>query len=148
MRSVLLSLLCASCLGAQNGHRVSLAFALPDSSVKAKLDADWWTKAETGREWAYCVTQWGTSRTAAGDTVWFAQKIVDAPTTKAHGTAISYACNDTQGRPLPSIHAHPSGSCSPSREDVEMAMARKADFEMIVCGPGITNGYVAKQWGR
>lgn len=126
----------------------TMTFALPDSAVRAQLDRDWWARSELGKEWAYCVTAWDYTRTADGDTIVVAQAIVDAPTTAAGRHSVSYGCNDKQGRELPSIHVHLGMSCSPSRDDIEAAVRRRAPFEMVACGPGITNGYVAAQFAR
>lgn len=135
--SLFLALLVAGPLGAQ--PRVPLQFAQASPELAKQLEADWHRFAKQGREWAYCVTAWRIGHTADGDTVFIAtvaERVKQGTRTNVTG----FECVDRAGRPMPVIHSHVTGDCSPSRKDIEHAEARHS-WGLVMCGPGAVTGY-------
>jgi hypothetical protein len=138
--SLFLALLPSGVLEAQ--PRMPLQFAQASPELARQLTADWHRFAKQGREWAYCVTSWRIGLTADNDTVFVATeaRIV------AHGTRTNvdgFECVDRQQRPLPIIHSHLTGDCSPSRKDTEHAESRQS-WGLIQCGPSSVAGYTGR----
>lgn len=148
MYRALLLLLCAASAEAQDWVRESLPlqFAQASPRLLTELARDWERLARSGREWAYCVTEWRTDTTTAGDTVFIATRAQLVQT----GTAVNveaFECTDTEGRYIPVIHSHLTGDCSPSRADIHHIIGRRT-FGLVICGPRAVAGYVFGLYDR
>lgn len=120
-----------------------LSFATVSDSLRARLIADWQRPGWRDVERKYCVVAWDVGVTKDGDSVYVATQVELQRTT---GTRIQVTqhpeCISDRGRRLPSAHTHVTGDCSPSRADITRAINRRAPFDLIICGPGVTLGYI------
>lgn len=121
-----------------------LRFATISPEVQQQLATDWRELAPLAKEWAYCVVGWSPALTSEGDSIFIATEIRRRDVRQSTGSTAQFDdCVDVDGERLPSIHAHLSGNCSPSRTDIHQALQRMAPFELLVCGPGAYSGYFA-----
>lgn len=142
-------LLALSSAGAQvpawEREALPLKFAQPSSELRRQFEAAWRLSERDGVERKFCITSWTLGETKDGDTVYVATAAELQPTPKASrlSTGEEHApCLGERGRPLPSAHTHLNSDCTPSRGDVTNAIKRAAPFDLVICGPGITNGYI------
>lgn len=143
MRYFALCFLLARAATAQDWEReqLPLRFAQVSAPIASQLAADWNRVARKGVEWGYCVTKYEIGATKDGDTVYVVTAIVLAKGERATRTHVDFDCTDARGRGQPTIHAHLTGDCTPSRADAYDALRGMPPFAMIVCGPGITTSY-------
>lgn len=120
-----------------------LSFATVSDSLRARLIADWNRPGWRDVERKYCVVAWDVGVTKDGDSVYIATQVELQRTTGTRTQVTQHPeCISDRGRRLPSAHTHVTGDCSPSRADITRAINRRAPFDLIVCGPGVTLGYV------
>lgn len=136
-----LAALTAASAAVEAQDRLPLQFAQASPELTSRLAADWARFSRRGQEWAYCVTGWSEGVTAAGDTVFVAERAALVEATAGNAAHVGgFRCSDKAGKPLPVIHAHLLGDCSPSRADIEHAESRDT-WGLIVCGPRAVTGY-------
>lgn len=141
--SVLITLALVPSLHAQEWERdqLPLRFAQVSEPVRVRLATDWRQFVGKGREWGYCVTRYDLGVTKDGDTVYVVSEIRRADGRAVTRTHVDFECADATGRSQPTIHAHLTGDCTPSRADAHDALRGMPPFAMLVCGPGITASY-------
>lgn len=121
-----------------------LRFGTVSDKVREELRKAWPQILRQGVETKWCVTAWEYGVTKDADTVGVALAIElqDTPKATRTSTGDHPPCRGDKGQPLPTLHAHLTGDCSYSRGDATNAIKRGAPFDLILCGPGITAGYV------
>jgi hypothetical protein len=126
------------------GHELlPLRFARASAPLLNLFQKDWERFSPQRREWAYCITKWTVALTPDHDSVFIAEeaRLIENRAAATHTIDVP-ACVDSTGGALPYAHAHPSGDCSPSRIDIDMALLDlKVPFLLIVCGPTSTASY-------
>jgi hypothetical protein len=89
-----------------------------------------------GREVLYCVEAWRTA-----DATESTERIVIERIRLERGggtnrvTDVGALCIGDKGQPLPMIHTHGDGNCQFSPADLVTAVARRAPFDGVQCGP-------------
>lgn len=135
---------------AADAQTLPLQFARASARVERQFTQDWQQLSGAGKEWAYCITKWSIGYTQDRDTVYIAEQVERMTGDDADAHSVYAGCMDPHTQtPLPMAHSHPSGDCSPSRADITLAITRTtAPFELIVCGPTSTVGYMGSLYRK
>lgn len=125
-------------------QHLPLQFATLGRGLAERLSREWQDIVRVGVERKYCVTAWEPRLTHGDhDTVFLATaaSLIKPGISNDHRLLRSAECVDAQGKPQPTMHTHLHGDCAPSRADITYAIARRAPFDMVICGPGVANGF-------